>query len=614
MRLNKSRFQVVKSSNFARAFQMISRRDRKKIFLVTLLQIFMGGLDLIGVAIIGVLGALTINGIESRSPGNRVSSVLAVLNLESESFQFQAASLALLAAGILIFRTVLSIIFARKTLFFLSRRAAVISTELIRRLLNQTISGIQSRSSQASLYAVTAGVSNITLGVIGTAVSVVSDTALLVVMATGLFIVDPIMAFSSLVLFGLIGFTLFFLLQSRARNLGNQEAQLNVESNERIIEVLMAFRETHVRNRSQYYSDEIGKIRAKRSNTLAETSFMPNISKYVLETSVILGAIIISAIQFKLQDASRAVGTLSIFIAAGTRIAPAVLRVQQGAITIKGGLGSSKLTLDLFENLPQYPEYPNDSRGLRFDYPEFTGAISIKDLSFSYSENSEFNLKNINLEIKPGEKIAIVGPSGSGKSTLIDLLIGVLRPTSGSITISEESVTDAIKKYPGSIGYVPQDVFITSSSLKNNVALGYSPEEVEDSRIYSALDQVQLLSYIHQLPDGVETPVGERGAFISGGQRQRLGIARALYTNPKILILDEATSSLDGSTEKDVSESIQKLKGAVTLVIIAHRLSTVRDADKVVYLEDGKIIHTGTFDEIRQNVPNFDYQAKLMGL
>jgi ATP-binding cassette subfamily C protein len=593
---------------------MISRRDRKKIILVTLLQIFMGGLDLLGVAFIGVLGALTINGIESRSPGNRVSSVLGALNLESESFQFQAASLAVLAAGILIFRTVLSIIFARKTLFFLSRRAAVISTELIHRLLNQTISGIQSRSSQASLYAVTTGVSNITLGVIGTAVSVVSDTALLAVMATGLFIVDPIMAVSSLILFGLIGLTLYFLLQSRARNLGSQEAQLNVESNERIIEVLMAFRETHVRNRSQYYSEEIGKIRAKLSNTLAETSFMPNISKYVLETSVILGAIVISAIQFKLQDASRAVGTLSIFIAAGTRIAPAVLRVQQGAITIKGGLGSSKLTLDLFENLPPYPEYPEGSRRLKFDHPEFTGKISINDLSFSYSENSDFSLKNINLEVKSGEKIAIVGPSGSGKSTLIDLLIGVLQPTSGSITISETSIAEVIKQFPGSIGYVPQDIFITSSSFKDNVALGYSPEEVEYTRIHSALDQVQLLSYINQLPEGIETLVGERGAFISGGQRQRLGIARALYTNPRILILDEATSSLDGSTEKEVSEAIQKLKGTVTLVIIAHRLSTVRDADKVVYVEEGEIIHVGTFDEIRQNVPNFDYQAKLMGL
>jgi len=189
-----------------------------------------------------------------------------------------------------------------------------------------------------------------------------------------------------------------------------------------------------------------------------------------------------------------------------------------------------------------------------------------------------------------------------------------LNPDEGVITISGLSPALAISTWPGSIAYVPQDVMISNGTIKENVALGYPEAEVIDEDVWKALEAAQLSEFIKTLPNGLNTQTGDRGTRLSGGQRQRLGIARAMFTRPLLLILDEATSSLDGETEANITDSVQKMRGEVTVVMIAHRLSTVRHADLVVYMESGKVVATGNFDEVRKLVPNFDKQAQLMGL
>jgi ABC-type multidrug transport system fused ATPase/permease subunit len=193
-------------------------------------------------------------------------------------------------------------------------------------------------------------------------------------------------------------------------------------------------------------------------------------------------------------------------------------------------------------------------------------------------------------------------------------MMGVLEPSSGEIMISGMTPNEAINKWPGSIGYVPQDVSIFTGSVKSNVSLGFSEEEVRSEQVRKALGSAMLLEFIQGLEDGLDNSVGEGGTSLSGGQRQRLGIARAMFTDPKLLVLDEATSALDGETELEVSKAIRRLRGNTTIIMIAHRLSTVRDADMVVYMESGKVVSTGTFEEVRSQVPDFDKQASLMGL
>jgi ABC-type multidrug transport system fused ATPase/permease subunit len=194
------------------------------------------------------------------------------------------------------------------------------------------------------------------------------------------------------------------------------------------------------------------------------------------------------------------------------------------------------------------------------------------------------------------------------------VILGVLVQDSGEVTISGKNPLSAIETWPGAIGYVPQDVIITSGTFRENVALGYPVKIASDASVSEAIQVAQLSEFISTFPTGVDTQVGERGAKISGGQRQRLGIARAMFTKPKLLVLDEATSALDGETEANISDAISSLKGSVTVVMIAHRLSTVRHADLVVYLEEGRILAQGSFEEVRSKVPGFDRQAQLMGL
>lgn len=600
-------------SMLKRCISVFSRRDQKRIFVVVILQIFLGALDLIGVALIGVIGALAVTGIQSSEPGNRVGVLLELLRLNGFTFQQQTAILGLIASIVLIGRTVFSVFFTRKILFFIGRRSAVISGDLIEKVLRQDILKVNARTVQETIYSITTGVVAVTLGVVGTSVTIIADVSLLLVMVIGLFIVDPIVAVASLALFSIVGLVLYKSMHGRAIKFGRQDAELNIRSNEKISEVLTTYREATVRNRRPFYASEIGKARLELSDVLAELNFMPTISKYVIEATMIIGAVTISAIQFALQDSKNAIATLAVFLAAGTRIAPAILRVQQGSVLIKSSMGSAKPTLELIDTLTYSDEKlaisPYDDL-----HEGFEATVEIKNVSFTYQAGKDSAVHELTIKIPKSQLFAIVGPSGSGKTTLVDLILGMFEPNEGTILVSGNSPINSISKFPGSIGYVPQDVSVIQGTIRQNVALGFPREEATDFRVERALRVAQLLEFVEKLPDGIDTEVGPRGSKLSGGQRQRLGIARAMFTQPKLLILDESTSALDAQTELLVSEAINSIPYEITILVIAHRLSTVRFADHVIYLEAGEIIASGSFDDVRRKVPDFDIQAKLMGL
>lgn len=605
-----------KTSNslLIRSIKILNRRDRQKLTIMSLIQIFLGLLDLIGVAAIGALGALTISGIQSRVPGNRVYAFLSLFNIENLSFQKQAAILGIFATLVLVGRTFLSVWFTKKTLFFLGRRGAQISSELISRLLSQSFTSVQSRTSQETLYATTRGVEIVTLGVLGAVVTIVSDFSALTFLAIGLFIVDPVIAICCFVIFTLVGFILYRLLHLKARTLGLANARLVVSSNDKILEVVSSYREALVHNRREYYAREISKIRRESADTLAELNFMPNISKYVIESTVLVGALVIGAVQFVLQDATHATATLSVFLAAGTRIAPAALRIQQGLLSVKSNLAQADPTLKLVDELSSVNMLNPSPESVDVIHEGFQANVVMKDVTLTYPEKETPAISEIDLQVTEGKSLALVGPSGAGKTTILDVLLGILTPHSGVIQISGLAPLECIEKWPGAISYVPQDVQITQGTIRENVALGFPSDVAHDDLIWSALETAQLAELVRQLPNGIDSFVGEKGARLSGGQRQRLGIARAMFTKPKLLLLDEATSALDGEIEAAISDAIHKLKGSVTVIMIAHRLSTVRDSDKVVYVEDGRILSEGTFEDVRKKVDNFDSQAKLMGL
>jgi len=592
--------------------EVFSPGERRKLIGATILQSSLAVLDLIGVALIGVIGALSIYGIQSKSDAGRASKITSYLHLENFSFQKQIAILGALAATILILKTVSSLVVTRKVLNFVSSKGAQVTKKLLQTVLNTPSSFLSRFTQQEIIYACTTGVQNLTTGIIGTASTMFSDSILLIVMLLGLVYVNPILAISTLIVFCAVGIAMHATMRTKAFALGTQESKLNIQGNELIWEALNTYRESLVRNTQSYYVEGISQIRHGVASAVTKKNLMPYIGKYVMEIAMVLGSLILTAIQFFLYDATTAIASLTIFLAATSRIAPAVLRIQQGVLQIRNLKGTIEITTILLRSpskvFPKIPEKPS------FTHEGFSGSVSIESLAFSYGPGNQFRIKNLSLQILPGAHVAIVGPSGSGKSTLVDLILGNLQPESGKINISGKNPIESFLTWPGSTAYVPQKVSISNVSLKENICLGYPADYFENEQVLEVIRQTGLGDLVNSQPDGLDLISGDHGSKLSGGQQQRLGIARALITKPKLIVLDEATSSLDSVTESEITKAISSLRGQTTVITIAHRLSTVRDADVVIYLEAGEIVASGSFEDVRTKVPDFERQAQLMGI
>jgi ATP-binding cassette, subfamily B, bacterial PglK len=593
---------------------LLDQRDRFRLFLVLIVNTFLALLDLIGVALIGIATAILIRGLQSLEPGNQVSRFLELLNLDAIP---QRNLLILLVFGAVFFfiaKTILSVYFLRRTLRYMSFRNAQISSTLVSKMLNRPVEKIFSKSIQHQIYNVTAGVDRLIGGVVTTLVLIASDLVLLIIILIGLMLVDPVTSIGTFVVFAGIGFLLYFLLHKRVATLNQKNVYLGIYFNQKIAEGINSFRDLFIKGGREYYVNEIRKSKMQLAEYDAEIRFIPNISKYTIEVSVILGITLISAIQFYLFDANRAIAVISVFLAASTRIAPAIVRLQQSVIAIKSSLSAAKPTFDLIEELIGIGELEKTETKIDIEHLGFSPKVEVTNVKFMYASTKETTIQDISLDVNSGSFVAFVGPSGGGKSTLIDLILGLLAPSAGSIKISGLSPIEIIKKWPGSIGYVPQDVFIQNSTVKENICLGFNPESISDDLVWQALQLADLSDFVKGLEGQLSYRISDAGKNLSGGQRQRLGIARALLTKPKIVIFDEATSALDAETENRVSESILKLTGECTVIFIAHRLSVVRSADMIYYIDKGKIISQGTFEELRSINADFDNQANFMGI
>jgi ABC-type multidrug transport system fused ATPase/permease subunit len=593
---------------------LLDKKDRFRLFLVLIVNTLLAFLDLVGVALIGVASAILIRGLQAQQAGDQVSRFLEVLNLDGLP---QRSLLILLGASAIFFfilKTILSVYFLRRTLRYMSIRNAQISSSLVSKMLNRPVEKIFNKPIQHQIYNVTGGVEILVGGAVTSLVVIASDLVLLLVILVGLMLVDPITSIGTFFVFTGIAFLLYFLLHKRVAILNSKFAYQSIYFNQKVSEGINSFRDLFIKGGREFYVNEIRKSKMQLAGYDAEIKFIPNISKYTIEISVILGIAVIAGIQFYLFDSNRAIAVISVFLAASTRIAPAIIRLQQNVIAVKSSLSAAKPTFELIDELNGVEELGRTETVITTNHADFSPRVKLSNLKFIYSDATDETIQDISLEITEGKFIAFVGPSGGGKSTLIDLILGLLAPFSGSITISGLKPVDAIKKWPGSIGYVPQDVFIENSTVKENICLGFNPDSVPDDLVWQALQLADLSEFVKGLEGQLSYRISDAGKNLSGGQRQRLGIARALLTKPKIVIFDEATSALDAETENRVSESILKLTGECTVIFIAHRLSVVRSADMIYYIDKGKIVSQGSFEELRKLNADFNNQANFMGI
>jgi ABC-type multidrug transport system fused ATPase/permease subunit len=593
---------------------LLEKKDQFRLLQLFIVNTILAFLDLIGVALIGITSAVLIRGLQAKDLGDQVSRILEILNIETLPQRTLLVLLGSSAIFFFIIKTIISMYLFKKTLRYLSFRTAQISSNLVSRMFNRPVEKIFSKSIQHQLYNVTWGVEKLINGVVASLVIIVSDSILLIVMLVGLAIVDPITSIATFLLFTIIAILLYNLLHKRVEIISAKNTEFNIYFNQKISEGINSFRELFMKGGREYYVNQIKKSKEQLAYFGVELKFIPSISKYTIEISVILGIALLSGIQFYLFEANRAIAVVSVFLAASTRIAPAIIRIQQNTMVIKSDLAGAKPTFELIKELDGICELDKSETKINTNHEGFLPKINLRNLNFKYQDANYQTINNISLNIVPGKFIAFVGPSGGGKSTLVDIILGLLTPTSGSIFISDLSPVESIKKWPGSIGYVPQEVFIENSTVKENICLGFDPKTVSDQLVWNALELADISEFVEGLDGQLSYKISDAGKNLSGGQRQRLGIARALLTKPKIVIFDEATSALDAETENRVSESIMKLTGDCTVIFIAHRLSVVRSADMIYYLDKGKIINQGTFEELRKLNADFNNQANFMGI
>jgi ATP-binding cassette subfamily C protein len=399
---------------------------------------------------------------------------------------------------------------------------------------------------------------------------------------------------------GTSAFVFYRYVHRNSLKMGEREHQNLRESLKWLQQGLGGIKETQVAGRENYflnaYADQIAEycVSQRRHRTIA---ILP---RYLLETLGVVGLVSVCLLMLWRGNTASVLPTLGVVAIAAVRLLPSVARVL-------GALTDFRHHLPSLETLDRAlgDVLPNPGPDATVPLP-LERELEFRGVGFAYPEAPDAALKEVSFALKRGESIALVGPSGGGKTTLVDVLIGLLPPTKGEVLVDGRPITgEAVGRWRRSVGYIPQHVYLSDDTVARNVAWGLPDDQIDRDRVRSCLELASLGEWLKGLREGLDSVVGERGARLSGGERQRIGIARALYRDPQLLVLDEATSSLDSRTERDIVESIETLRHSRTMVVVAHRLSTVRGCDRLFFVRAGRVIQMGTWSELYDSNDEF---------
>ncbi len=603
-------------ASIRRCLNLLDSSGRIRLSLIVMVQGLLALLDLVAVVGVGVVVAVASSG------GGSTQSQMALVPEQAMAIVARVGLIQLLVFVGLLFiaKSVISFILMRRAYRFLAGRQVQVSNWLAGAILSRNLLDIRKRTTQETSYALTQGVSAAMIGVLGNGVVVISELLVMLVLVGGLFVINPFVSIFIILFFGIVAVAVFRMVGIWGHESGSLLAQTEVESTEAVQNLLHTYREHSVLGRRPEFMSRFVGLRLVAAHHQSNMQILGQVTKYIFELTMIVGTGLLGAFLLLTESTEIAIATLVMFLAATSRVTPSLLRMQQAALSMRAAEGMAEPTLAFASEINLSPHKVRHPAGLRsrdtaFEVGKaFEPSLRLKNVSFSYPGSTRSALSEASLFVPAGTSLAIVGPSGAGKSTLADVLLGLLAPDSGSVLLGGRPPELVLATSPGLIGYVPQDVYLVRGTVRENIGLGLSSENIDDVAVWEALRLAELEEIISAAPRGLDTEVGERGVRLSGGQRQRLGLARALYSKPNLLVLDEATSALDSETEAAVTRALQHLSRDVTRIVIAHRLATVRDCDQVAYLEEGKILAVSTFQEVRDLIPRFDSQAGLLGL
>lgn len=442
--------------------------------------------------------------------------------------------------------------------------------------------------------------------VLAPAVTIVSESLVVTGLVVILFLAAPLATFAAILVLA----TLFALLSSLTRSFftrwGAEEHAVKQALLQTLQHSLGGVKEIKVMGRERFFYETFSSLQRRLARTLrlrTTLSFTPHVFVETIFVCGILVVLIFVGLQGDLH--AGILPLLGLFAYAGFRVIPSTNRMFMHVNAMRSGAAAVAQLARDFQLLQQHGADVMDA-SFSSELP-FTDCITLEQVSYAYDGAATPTLRDINVSIQRGESVGIVGATGSGKSTLIDLILGLLHPSSGRVTVDGRDIASQVRAWRRQIGYVPQHFFLLDASLRCNIALGIDESAIDEHQMRNAVRLAQLEHFVATLPDGLETKIGERGVRLSGGERQRVAIARALYHDPAVLIFDEATSALDHSTERELTRAIAALQGHKTLIVIAHRLTTVRRCDRLFFLQKGQIAGCGSFAELLEQ--NIEFHA-----
>lgn len=427
-----------------------------------------------------------------------------------------------------------------------------------------------------------------------------------------LIFVEPYATLGATLTLGIIGILFFKIFSPIFRYWGEQSMNLEGEMIKWVNQSLTGIRDVKLMHANGYLASKISDIAHARAKFSSRSVTSIQIPRLLIETAVVVGFLgVISLLLSMDRSSGSVVSILGLFGMAALRIMPSLNRLLISASEIRRR--DSYITTIHDAVISHDDEDADLFAGENIEPLPFVSEIVIDDLTYSYPDAEHHALTNFSLSVKKGQTIGFVGPSGAGKSTLMDIILGLLKPSSGLLLIDGSDAYGNIAGWQEHIGFVPQQIFVMDDTIRRNVAFAVNDEEIDDRRVSDVLEMTQFDAFVNGLPDGLDTMLGEHGTRLSGGQRQRIAIARALYRDPDVLVFDEATSALDNVTERDITQTIESLTGDKTIFIVAHRLGTVRNCDKIVFMKDGKFEAHGTYDELIEGNSEFRYLAQVGG-
>jgi ATP-binding cassette, subfamily B, bacterial PglK len=429
-------------------------------------------------------------------------------------------------------------------------------------------------------------------GIIDPALGILADTLVTCGLLGLVLFLEPVGSLVTVASFGLAALVFRRLSNERIRRWGTAQNHHKGMMLKHLQQGFGGVKDLKVLGREDFFIDLYSDELEQNATVWRRFSLAQLLPRIGLENLTVIGlSLLVSVMVFSGYESSQILPVIGLFGAAAFRLLPAVSRTISNIQTIKW---NQQIALDLHADLLM-PLEPKSSAGI--SYGEFR-SVEFNDVSFQYVDTQNKSLDKVSIKIAKGEAVGLVGQSGSGKSTLVDVLLGLLKPKSGEVRVNGGLLGGSSSAWRATVGYVPQTIYLVDDTLKKNIAFGLIESAIDEDAVDQAIHMAQLKDFVESLPNGLDTVVGERGVRLSGGQRQRIGIARALYHRPSVLVLDEATSSLDTETEHEVMKAVQALQGDKTVIIVAHRLSTVEYCDRLYRLDAGRIVDEGTFDEV----------------